>query len=407
MLPSYLQFNHDKANYVNVPYGRLYYETFGSGNTFIFLILGLYGIHTSFEEFIQYYGVDHANTYTIIVFDMVGVGFSHQFSFHRLTSSSVALQLTYLLDDVKVKRNKTNLQCHVIAYSFGGMVAQELCIVKPEIFLSLTLINTHYGGWSNIFPPQELTWNIVKTLWNMENHIYLLHPSTYFNTLKIVDEDEIKCEMNLSSVKSRKMYVYEKQRRQSMKYLNEKNQYSSLFVLFHILAVKTHNISTSKKEYISNLPFKKLVIQGLDDIIVHPSNAVLLHKDFNTDILLLKHTGHSIYPRSKKIIQRIHQMIHKPVIKRSSSSTIARSLTSSPLLSTRSSSPFFDSDDNECDNLLDDTTKEYSTQKYQHKWRDYINPFSVMVTCCFIGFIIHVYYTLTFMIVYFFLYLII
>src|SRR5947209_2651317 len=81
-------------------------------------------------------------------YDLRGHGYS-DVAPSGYSSADQAVDLDQLLDQLGIDR------AHLIAHSFGGAVALQYALLRPNRVLSLTLADV----WVPSFQPQPLTWN--------------------------------------------------------------------------------------------------------------------------------------------------------------------------------------------------------------------------------------------------------
>ena len=77
--------------------------------------------------------------FELILYDHPGTGLSAPMT-GQLTTRALAEVAAALLDALKIER------AHVLGFSMGGMVAQELALAAPERIATLTLAGTSCGG---------------------------------------------------------------------------------------------------------------------------------------------------------------------------------------------------------------------------------------------------------------------
>jgi len=115
---------------------ELYFERRGSGEPLL-LIQGLGG-HSGHwgERFLA----DLERDFELIVLDNRGIGRSAALDGVEFTTAELAADALGLLDALELAR------AHVLGFSMGGMVAQELALSAPERVRTLTLGATSAGG---------------------------------------------------------------------------------------------------------------------------------------------------------------------------------------------------------------------------------------------------------------------
>src|SRR5512136_2601359 len=115
---------------------RLRYETWGVGSAPLVLI---HGLGSSADDwFLQLPAF--APRYFCVAVDLRGHGLSEK----PAGRYSVAL---FASDVAALVRDLDLAPAHILGLSLGGMVAQQLALVQPQIVRSLVLINTLPGVW--------------------------------------------------------------------------------------------------------------------------------------------------------------------------------------------------------------------------------------------------------------------
>lgn len=149
----------------------LAWEIHGRGPTKLVLIMGLIGVRTSWQRQTCYFGHDHADEYSVLIFDNRGVGESDK-PLGRYTSSGMGRDVVELLDHVGWTADRS---VNVAGISMGGMIAQEIACYVPERLASLTLLCTtaafdsgktildRLAQAKSIFSPKSVDDNIADT----------------------------------------------------------------------------------------------------------------------------------------------------------------------------------------------------------------------------------------------------
>lgn len=129
---------------VSVGDTELHYERAGSGEPLL-LIQGMSGTHVSWGE--PFRGLLEEG-FDVVAFDNRGIGLSERIS-EPFTIAEMAEDTAELLDRLEIE------SAHVVGISMGGMIAQELALVRPERLRSLTLGCTYCGGEGSRLMPRE------------------------------------------------------------------------------------------------------------------------------------------------------------------------------------------------------------------------------------------------------------
>jgi pimeloyl-ACP methyl ester carboxylesterase len=114
---------------------ELSYERSGSGPPLL-MIMGLGGTYSHWDE--SFLDGLHRD-YELIMYDHRGVGASSRVE-EPFTMSQLAEDAAQLLGALELA------DAHVLGFSMGGMVAQELALSHPELIRALVLASTYSGG---------------------------------------------------------------------------------------------------------------------------------------------------------------------------------------------------------------------------------------------------------------------
>ena len=124
---------------------QLHYQQMGEGGEDAVMIHGLFA-SLAFWYLSVMPGL--AGGRRVTAFDLRGHGYS-DVAESGYSSAEMAADLDGLLDSLGIPR------AHLIAHSFGGAVALQYALLRPDRVLSLTLADV----WIPVFQPQPLTWN--------------------------------------------------------------------------------------------------------------------------------------------------------------------------------------------------------------------------------------------------------
>lgn len=129
---------------------RLHYRRLGRGDPLVLAMgtsasLGMWApVEATFAE-----------RYDVVSFDYRGIGASERGE-GRMTTKSLALDLAGLLDALEIP------SAHVLGWSLGSTVAQELALQRQELVGSLVL----YGTWGRLDPFATALMTAVKHPWD-------------------------------------------------------------------------------------------------------------------------------------------------------------------------------------------------------------------------------------------------
>jgi len=125
---------------------ELSYERAGSGPPLL-LIMGMSG---TFDHWGAPFLEDLRRDFDTIVYDHRGVGASTRLNGDgKLTIARMAQDAAGLLDALELD------SAHVLGFSMGGMVAQELALAHPQRIRGLTLAGTYCGGEGSALMPEQ------------------------------------------------------------------------------------------------------------------------------------------------------------------------------------------------------------------------------------------------------------
>ena len=125
-----------QCHYVNANGLNLYYETFGEpGSPPVLLISGLGGDHRGWKPLAQFL----QDSFRVIVIDNRDSGLSQR-ALTPYAIRDMAEDAVGVLGELGIART------HVVGYSMGGAIAQEIAIEFPHIVDRLTLLATYDAG---------------------------------------------------------------------------------------------------------------------------------------------------------------------------------------------------------------------------------------------------------------------
>lgn len=130
----------------------------------------------------------------VVYYDARGIGESDPVG-DSLSMTDMAHDAQRVLDAVGWKD-----KVHLVGVSMGGMVAQELALLEPDRFASLSLLATHAGGRAAWLPPVSGIWNFLAMRIGPPKQrarafARLLYPRSYLRTA--ADHDAFRKRMKL------------------------------------------------------------------------------------------------------------------------------------------------------------------------------------------------------------------
>ncbi|GJC88502.1 putative aminoacrylate hydrolase RutD [Colletotrichum liriopes] len=162
------------SGYVNVAESRpggpfpMWYEVHGNGPKKIVWIMGLGASRNLWKRQTHYFGHQHAEQHSSLVFDNRGVSKSAKPNC-RYTTSEMAKDLVELLRQIGWLDTDSQYyprDLNIAGISLGGMIAQELALLIPQRIQSLILIST---------APRLI--RTVHTLEHMKQRVTMFLPS--------------------------------------------------------------------------------------------------------------------------------------------------------------------------------------------------------------------------------------
>jgi pimeloyl-ACP methyl ester carboxylesterase len=143
-----------ESEFVEVPGGRLYYQVEGSGDP-VLLIHGNLGNLGMWDDQVGPF----AERYRVIRYDRRGFGRSRTERVSFSERADAVAMLQHALPGAT--------SCHLIGQSWGGIVALDLAIERPQMVDSLVLVASGAGGFKAELPDdvQPPPWDEMERLW--------------------------------------------------------------------------------------------------------------------------------------------------------------------------------------------------------------------------------------------------
>lgn len=200
----------------------------------------------------------------LLTFDHAGLGQSDAPD-TLPTIATMARGALHLLDEVGWRNT------HVVGVSMGGMIAQEIALAAPDRVQSLTLIATHAGGPTAVFPPPEgLALFLQANVGNPAHRITalkrLLYPPSFLAT---ADQAALDLRMQGMVGKRAPQHILEG----------------------HLHAVLRHDT----RSRLGKIQAPAMIIQPAQDKLVRPNNSEVLARHIpKSRLIRFEDAGHGI-----------------------------------------------------------------------------------------------------------------
>jgi len=278
----------------------VYYAVFGEGSMKVVLLMGIGTSGLAWKNQIEYFVSQQ--DYQVLVVDNRGCGKTVAPT-GRLTTSQMAYDVVEVLRYLRWDRNKV----HLVGNSLGGMIAQEVALRIPSQISTLSLINTHAGGWKAYIPP----WYAILSL---SRHLF-------------TKSEKEKTRVLLETVFSRH-HLSKPGRKEFLSIIEQEHPtildfYVNTFVeqfsaimpkenakyLFmqQLSAVLTHRVSSKRLSQLRGR-FPVMVCVGTGDKVVHPSHSYKLTRSLGAELIKFEGAGHAV---TEECLDEINEMLRR------------------------------------------------------------------------------------------------
>lgn len=275
----------------------------------LLFLTGVGGTHTDFKRYADHF----AKTCHVCLMDNRGCGFSGTPSRPwRWTTAQMAKDAQCVLDDLGWD------DVHVVGYSLGGMVAQELAVLTPKRVNTLTLISTCASVFS-VMPSFRQVTSFFQSLVKSQASGYEgLFPDQWLN-------EERSSDLHNGAVVTNRCWLTNMMflcdRDVPLELGQEYNRVpppSSKVTMRQMAAVLTHSMSKHRFDTTkTNDPsLRALVIAGSEDVLVRPLNSSVLSEMTGGELVMVQGAGHGVMLQcEEELRERIskHVFAHEPV----------------------------------------------------------------------------------------------
>jgi 3-oxoadipate enol-lactonase len=213
---------------------RIHWDSLGQGEPVV-LVMGL-GCSSAMWFRVAPQLAKH---HRVILLDNRGSGQTH-------VAHYVVHRVQHMADDIAAVLDAAGeFDAHIVGFSMGGMIAQQLALDHPRRVRSLALLGTHSGGpWATQAEPQVRRLLFDKATMSAEDSLHAMRPYTYARDTPdaLFDEDALVRLANQPSARD-----YQAQ--------------------LHAL------IGWSVYQHLPRLQCPTLVMHGLQDELIPPANA--------------------------------------------------------------------------------------------------------------------------------------
>ncbi|KAI9510290.1 Alpha/Beta hydrolase protein [Russula earlei] len=274
----------------------LYFEQHGTGPIKLVFVMGLGMSCNAWSTQLVHFA--RLPQYSILVFDNRGVGNSDA-PRGPYTTSSMAEDVITLLDFLSWTDKRS---LHLLGFSLGGMIAQELAYRIPERLISLTLGVTTAGGFPLFnFPPWIGMKGIIRLQFIRDPKRRIPHTlEMCFNAAWL----DAKAENDSKGRTNREVQIALFEKRASVTRIQTPQGF-----LWQTWAGFTHHVQAERLTQISKTVPKVLILTGDEDHLVRPSNSAYLKRHMpEAEYIVWKDTGHIV---SGQHVERFNTLLER------------------------------------------------------------------------------------------------
>ncbi len=255
-----------KVNDIN-----MYYEIHGEG----FPFLMIRGLSSDVYRWPLSLVKEISKHLKVVLFDNRGAG--------RTDKPDIEYSIKMMANDTVGLMNHLNIEdAHILGYSMGGSIAQEIVLNYPEKVKKLILCSTGCGGPKSVPASEEIRKRLASSREGLSDEEILRNSISIYFTESFIQNNPDKVEeyIRRSLLAPIPPYAY---RRQLMAAFNF-NSYDRL----------------------KNIKTPTLVLSGKEDILVPHENSILLAEQIpKAKLILLNNLGHGLFTPDPLRISKI------------------------------------------------------------------------------------------------------
>ncbi len=245
-----------KVNDINI-----YYETHGDG----FPLILIRGLSSDVYRWPPNFIAELSKHLKIILFDNRGAG--------RTDKPVIEYSIEMMADDTTGLMKVLNIEkAHILGYSMGGHIAQEIALKYPEKVKKLILCSTGCGGPNGIPASEEVRTALAINREGLSDEELVRNWIIFYFIESFIRDkpDEVDEYVRRSLLAPIPSHSYRRQ----LKAINKFNSYKRL----------------------KNIRTPTLILSGKEDILVPHENSILLAENMpGAKLVLLDNLGHGLF----------------------------------------------------------------------------------------------------------------
>ncbi|KAI8902952.1 Alpha/Beta hydrolase protein [Globomyces pollinis-pini] len=279
-----------EVGFVPIKNYKLHYEIHGHGEIKLVFIMGMMSSMASWEPNLHHFANLNGDKYTCLVFDNRGMGYSTNGTFERYTTKELAKDAASLLEHIGWDEYRS---LHLCGISMGGMISQELALMMPDRFKSVTLLATCAKHQS----PKDRVHIMFQTL--KPPITKRMYAENYINMVLSDEKWASQPNPRFPQYKSNLDYAIS----DMLARMNDGSPLPGLPTFVgHGLAVLTHNVSNNDLIKLGIHIPEILIITGELDKMIDKDCSRLLAKHTGGKCFILEGKGHGIMLEADDVV---------------------------------------------------------------------------------------------------------